>query len=158
MKEFVYKIVHKYVKHPNLLEQFGFHPYEEDKTENDIREVVIARPVKISKDSSIFKIAINLIEYCYKQASEEEKASEDFSEYKFDADGHLIIEELSEKTLDSLKSCQLCFYTSGTGAYQLFINGPDNSQYFNSKVLDEAVGAVIVALLANGIIYRKKIR
>ena len=155
MKEYVYKIVHKYIKNPALLEKFGFHLYSEEAEEN-IAEVVMARPIQISQDSDVFKSSVNLIEYLYKQAEENEKL-EDFKEYHITKSGKMSLKTLSKKTLDSLTKCQLCFYLSGTGAYQLFINAPDNGQYFNSKVLDQTIGETVEELLKAGVIYKKKI-
>lgn len=149
MKEYVYKINHKFIKHPILLTKYGFNPY----TGEDGEDLIVAKPITIDIDSSISKSSKNLIEYFYKHAEEEEKET-DFKEYKFYKNGKLI---LNKQIKEQLTKCQLCFYTNDVGAFELFINAPDHNQYFNATVLDEHIKKEIDYLLSEKVIYRKKI-
>lgn len=148
-KEYVYKINHKFIKKPYLLEKFGFHPYEDEET----HELIVAMPIVLPLDSSVVQSAIKLVEHIYKNDSEKEK-EEDFKDYQFDNDGKIILNEELEK---EFTHCQLCFYDKDVGAFQLFINAPGLNQYFNSKVLDENIGEIIKTLLENKVIYKKKL-
>ena len=150
MKEYVYKIKHKYVKKPHLLEPFGFNLFidEEDG------EQVIAAPLILPFDCGIVKNTKRMFEVFYRDATDKEK-EEDFKDYQFNEDGTVVItEELKKEWTE----CQICFYHQGVGKNQLFINAPDHNQYFNKIVLDECAKEVVDVLLKNDVIYKAKIK
>ena len=147
--EHTYKIVHKYLKRPQLLERFGFAPFADESG-----ETVVAKPLKLPFDCGIVKNTKRLFETFYKDATDEEKA-EDFKDFRFNEDGTAVVTPEMEK---EWTECQLCFYPNGVGKNQLFINAPDHNQYFNKLVLDECAKADIEELLANKVIYKSLVR
>ena len=150
MKEYVYKIVHKYIKHSNLLEQFGFHPYQDEET----GEFVIAKPLVLPFDCGIVQNTKKLFERFYKEATDKEK-EEDFKDYQFNEDGTVVVTpELKKEWTE----CQICFYLEGVGRNQLFINAPDQNQYFNKLVLDKCAERVVNELLEAKVIYKAKVK
>lgn len=149
MKEYVYKIVHKFVKKPFLLAKYGFNPYIGDDDEQ-----VIAKPITLPLSCDIVTNVKKIFEHIYKIATPEEKEN-DFKDYTFNEDGTVVFTPELQK---ELTECQLCFYIDGVGKYQFFINAPDNSQYFNTKVLDESIPEIIDELIKNKIIYKRCIK
>lgn len=148
MKEYVYKIKHKFIKKTFLLEQFGFHPYIDEDGES-----VIARPLILPFDCGIVKNTKKLFENFYKKATDKEK-EEDFKDFSFNDDGTAVVTDEMKK---EWTECQLCFYLTGVGKNQLFINAPDHNQYFNKLVLDECAEKEVKLLLDNNVIYKAKI-
>lgn len=149
MKEYVYKIAHKFSKNPFALEALGFTPFADEDG-----EMVIAKRITLPFECGIVKNTRRLFERFYKDASEEEK-SEDFKDYSFNEDGTVVVtDELKKEWTE----CQLCFYLDGTGKNQLFINAPDHNQYFNKAVLDECVKDEVKALIGKKAIYKALVR
>lgn len=149
MREYVYKIKHKFIKKPYLLEKYGFNPFIDEN-----EETVIAKPLILPFESGIVKNTQRLFECAYRDATDKEK-QEDFKDFKFDEKGKVIITpELKKEWTE----CQLCFYPNGTGKNQLFINAPDLGQYFNKIVLDECAKSDIDILLKNDVIYKAVVK
>lgn len=149
MQEYVYKLTHKFVKKPALLEHFGFHPYADDDG-----EVVIAKPLILPFDCGIVKNTKRLFERFYKEATEEEK-EKDFKDFQFNEDGTVVVTPEMEK---EWTECQICFYVNGVGKNQLFINAPDHNQYFNKIVLDECARHIVNELIDNKVIYKARVK
>ncbi len=145
MREYVYKIKHKFIKKSYLLEKYGFYLFTDENG-----EAIIAKKITLPFECEIVKNTRLLFEYLYKVASDEEK-QEDFKDFKFDKNGKVIITPELEK---EWTECQLCFYLNGTGKNQLFINASDLGQYFNKIVLDECIKHDVDILLKNDIIYK----
>lgn len=148
-EEYVYKLKHKFVKKPELLEEFGFNKYVDDDG-----EVVIARPLTLPFECGIVKTTKKLFEHFYKEATEEEKKN-DFKDFCFNEDGTVSVTPKMQK---EWTECQVCFYATGIGKNQLFINAPDHNQYFNKIVLDECAKHVIDDLIKNKVIYRTRVK
>ena len=149
MQEYVYKIKHKFVKKPYLLEQFGFNLFKDEEE----GEELMAAPLVLPMDCGIVKNTKRLFERFYKDATDKEK-EEDFKDFEFNEDGTVVVTEQMKK---EWTECQVCFYLKGTGKNQLFINAPDHNQYFNKLVLDECAKPVVDVLLQNSIIYKGKV-
>lgn len=149
MREYVYKIKHKFIKKPFLLEKYGFNPFTDTN-----EEFVIAKPLILPFECGIVKNTQRLFEYAYKSADKKEK-QEDFKNFQFDEKGKVIITpELKKEWTE----CQLCFYVDGKGKNQLFINAPDLGQYFNKIVLDECAKKDIDILIKDNIIYKAVVK
>lgn len=157
----VYKVKKSFLKSRNgedkEIEKYYFLPY---KSEND-DEVFYACGVLLPKDSKIVKKVTKDLEHYYTEATEEQR-KEDFSCFEFaevkDNDKIFFKLVLTDKTINDISSCQLCFSVNGKLANTLFINGPDGVAYFNSKILDEHVGLIIKNLRKNGVIRAVKVK
>lgn len=147
MANYVYKLKSKFVKHPELLQDYGFFLYED----NDGVERVYAKGIKLSEDCSVIKYIIKRFENAYKNSDNKEE----FSEYSFYKNGKL---RRTKKVIEELTKCQLCAFTYGENKSSLFINSPDSIEYFNSKVLEECCSKIIERLLEEKVIYKKKIK
>ena len=152
MPEYIYKVVRKYTKNLQLLEKFGFKPYNDEEHSEEFE--VIAKALVIPFDSGIVKDIKKRFEYFYKHATDEEK-EEDFKDFKFNEDGTAVVTPEMEK---EWTECQLCFYTGGIGKDTLFINAADGNQFYNQKVLDEAAKHIVDLLLENKVIYKARIK
>lgn len=149
MKNYVYKIKSKYKKHPELLEKYGFIPYQAEGEE----EIIYAVGIVLGTETSIFQYLKKAFEKIYSKANEQEK--EEFKEYSFTKDGRL---KLTKKVKDEMSKCQLCFANSNLGEWTLFINAPDRVEYYNTKVLEECVPDLIETLRKDKVIYKSKVK
>lgn len=147
--EYVYKIKKKAIKNFYLLQKFDFYPFSDENGEQ-----IIARKISLPLENSIVQNTKRIFEVIYRDATEEEK-KQDFSEYKFDENGCVIMTPELEK---EWTECQICFYVKGVGERQLFINASDYGQYFNSKVLDKCVPDIVNELLKKKLIYKAKVK
>lgn len=127
-----------------------FLPYK-DEAREDIH--IYAYGIQLGFDTPIMKKLVKTIEGFYAKASEAEKAA-DFSDYDFDADGHLV---LNEKAAEMGK-CQLVFEINDFPKKTLFINGPDTFQYYNAKDLEDNAGDIIKKLTEADLIWKKQVK
>lgn len=157
-KQYLYKIKYKFKKKPDLLLSCGFSQYEDEAGE----ETLYAMPIVLPENGSIFNYLKRALEKIYTYATSEERKT-DFKNYKFNE----ILTEKQQKDYelqitDEIRSdftkAQLCCYDNGDGAWCLFINAPDNVQYYNALTLEESCGDVIEDLVKAKVIYKARNR
>ena len=157
-KQYLYKIKYKFKKNPDLLLQYGFSKFEDELGE----ETLYAMPIVLPENGSIFQYLKRSMEKIYTYATSEERKT-DFKNYEFKE----ILTEKQQKDFDlvitdeiknEFNKAQLCFYDNGEGAWCLFINAPDNVQYYNAITLEESCADTINTLLDLKIIYKARNR
>lgn len=157
-KQYLYKIKYKFKKKPDLLLKYGFSLYEDENSE----EQLYAMPIILPENGSIFAYLKRSLEKIYTYATSEERKA-DFKEYKFQE----ILTEKQQKDYElqitdeiraDFTKAQLCCYDSGEGSWCLFVNAPDNVQYYNALTLEESCGDIIQKLLEAKIIYKARNR
>lgn len=157
---YVYKLVSKVRKHPELLldKKYGFNYFEDEKQEVKI----FAKPITLKEDNPLFIQCVRFFEHCYETATSEER-KKDFEGYEF----KLELQEnqqnawrlvLTDELKKEFSEAQLCVTVDKKieDATYLFINSPIQNAYYHAKTLDECAGETIKLLLDNKLIYKKK--
>lgn len=173
-KTYIYKIKRKFKKNPEILTTLlGFIPYQESSDKefeseaekeawlSDV-ETIYARGIILSQDTDIFKHLVRVLEKMYMKATTEERKEFDASNIKFNEiindkqqrDYKLI---LTEQIIKDFTECQICFANKGTGAWSLFINAPDNVEYYSTDVVDQCAPDVVELLKKEGVIYKARV-
>ena len=161
-KQYLYKVKYNFKKKSDPLLRFGFSKYEDDLGE----ETIFAMPIVLPESGSIFAYLKGALEKIYENATTEER-EEDFCNFKFEKvvkvsdkgvpkDGYNLV--ITDDIRNQLTKAQLCCYNAGEGAWCLFINAPDNIQYYNAITLEESCGEIINELVKAGVIYKVRNR
>lgn len=157
-KQYLYKVKYKFKKKPDLLLEYGFSLYEDEAGE----EKVYSIPIVLPENGSIFAYLKRALEKIYTYATTEERQN-DFKDYEFKE----ILTEKQQKDYElqitddirkEFTQAQLCCYDNGEGAWCLFINAPDQVQYYNTLTLEESCGDVIDKLVKAKVIYKARNR
>lgn len=157
-KKYLYKITYPFKKSQNKLLEYGFSFYKDELGE----ESLYAQPIVLPETGSIFAYLKRAVEKIYTHATTEERQA-DFKDYEFT---EILTEDQKRDYVltvtDDIKKeftqAQLCVYTSGEGAWCLFINAPDRVQYYNAKTLEEECKGVIDKLLEYKVIRKARNR
>lgn len=142
-------------KKKDRLPDFGFVLYEDPDTGDP---EVWAVPLRMPISSPIPQKAIRTLEHIWRltnDGSGKGLTPEDFSEYRFDADGKLILDGESSR---EFTDCQLCISAAGEDKGLMFINAPDGFGYHAAEDLDACAHAAVSELLAVGVISKKALR
>ena len=155
---YVYSLIFKVKKHPELLLKYGFKYYEsEDK---DIS--VFAVPIILKEDNPLFIQCVRFLEKAYEDASTEER-KKDFKGYKF----NLELQEnqqnawrlvMTDEIRSEFSQAQLCvsINKSAKDKTVLFVNSPIQNSYYYYETVEKCAPELIHRLLKDKIIFKKR--
>ena len=155
-KTYVYRLIYKYRKHPELLLQYGFQFYTDEKSE----EKVFAYHIALKEDNPLFIQCVRFLEHCYNQATTKERET-DFKDFQF----RLELQEdqsnywrliLDDNTRAEFSAAQLCVSINSmeSDSSYLFINSPMQNSYYNYKTVEECAPEFIKSLLDKRVIFK----
>ena len=157
---YVYQLIYKFKKHPELLLEHGFQFYSDE--DNEVK--IFAHPVTLKEDNPLFVQCVRFLEHCYEEATTKER-EEDFSGFEFK-------EELQpdQKTKYSLvmtdelrkefEAAQLCVSIdkNNEDAAILFVNSPMQDAHYNFQTLYNCDPEFIEKLLKDRVIFKRRYR
>ena len=157
-KTFVYKLVSKYRKHPELLLNFGFQFYTDEKNE----EQIFAYPVVLAEDNPLFTQCVRFLEICYGKATTEEREN-DFKGFEFKKEltndqqwvDRLIMNDDLKNEFSQAQLCVSINKREADSCY-LFINSPMQNAYYNFQTIKDCAPEIIEKLLKNKVIYARR--
>lgn len=148
-KTYIYRLKSKYARNKDLLLELGFNYC---KTDDDLESYYVM-PIKLKKDNPITDYLTKVFEKIYSKANDEQK--EEFKDYHFDYNGHLIWDEKIEQ---EFTECELCVSDNVDDIDKnvLFINAPDKITYYNTEIICKCIPNIINKLLEEKVIYAKR--
>ena len=157
-KTYVYRLVSKYRKHPELLLDYGFNFYTDEKNE----EKIFAFPVVLKEENPLFIQCVRFLEHCYGEATTEERKT-DFKDFEFKKElnskqqwvDRLV---LNDKIREEFSQAQLCVSINKMeqDSSYLFINSPIQNSYYNYETIKDCAPELVEKLLKDKVIYARR--
>ena len=157
-KAYIYKLTAKYRRHPELLLNYGFQYFADEKNEVG----VFAIPLTISQDNPLFKQCVSFLEHVYMNATTEER-KKDFKGLEFkkelQPDQHNVDKlVLNDELIKEFSQCQLCVSVDKNVQDQtfLFINSPLQDAHYNHETVHNCAPELIDKLIKDKVIYARR--
>ena len=157
-KTYIYKLVSKYFKHPELLLEYGFNYYTDEEQEMEI----FAYPIALSQDNPLFIQCVRFFEHCYMQATTEER-EELFQGYEFKQEllpNQKNVERLvlTDEVVKEFSQAQICVTVNKREKDKgiLFVNSPIQNTYYNYETVRGCAPDLIEKLLKDKVVYARR--
>lgn len=155
---YVYQLIYKFKKKPELLLEHGFQYYADE--ENEIG--IFAYPITLPQDNPLFVQAVRFLEHCYEQATTKER-EEDFKDFEFKEEllpnqktvQRLVLTDELIKEFSAAQVC-VCVDKKVKDWGILFINSPLQDSHYNYQTIKECAPEFIEKLLKDKVIFQKR--